>query len=47
MKEGNLLHDKFNVSPPQTNLEVRDVAGKMTSLNYRITILEDEGFFSS
>ena len=42
MKEGNLLYDKFNVSPQQPNLEVRDVVEKMISLNHRITIVEDE-----
>ena len=47
MKEGNLLYDKFNVSPQQPNLEVRDVVEKMILLNYRIMILEDEGFFSA
>ena len=45
MKEGNLLYDKFNVSPQQPNLEVRVVVEKMISLNHRITILEDERIF--
>ena len=47
MKEGNVLYDKFNVSPQQPNLELRDVVEKMISLNHRITIVEDEGFFSA
>ena len=45
IKEGTLLYDKFNVSPQQPNLEVRNVVEKMLLLNNRFTILKDEGFF--
>ena len=45
MKGGNLLYDKFNVSPQQPNLEVRNVVENIIFLNNRITILNDEGFF--
>ena len=45
MKEGNTLHDLFDVNPCQSNLEVKEVVEVLKSMNIDINIIEDERFF--
>ena len=43
MKEGNIVYDRFDLSPCQPILEVRDVTQRLGNLDMQIH--QDEGFF--